>query len=139
MTLDDFVLMSLGSRIKWLHGPKGPRGKLSHDKFAKILGTSRQLVIKWEKNETEPRDFLGALAEFSGFPEAAFSLRGAEALVEESAGPRLQRLQVEADTTRGIVRAVLEALAERGIQVPLTEEALGFLATPEPASQAGTP
>jgi DNA-binding XRE family transcriptional regulator len=41
------------------------RGSLSHDRFAAILGTSRQTVIRWEKG-TIPRDYAEALSEYSG-------------------------------------------------------------------------
>lgn len=40
------------------------RGRLSHDKFAAALGTSRQTVIRWEKG-TIPELYAQALADYS--------------------------------------------------------------------------
>lgn len=84
--------MTLPKRIKWLRGPKGPSGALSHDSFAAILGTKRQVLIGWEKG-AEPNEASRAkLAEFSGFPAEAFSRRLAEPLAEEMLGRRLEGL-----------------------------------------------
>jgi hypothetical protein len=79
MTLEDFLTLSLPSRIAWLHSEDGPHGRLSHDRFAAMLGTNRQTVISWE-NGVEPTRYADRLAEFSGFPASAFRRRQAEAL-----------------------------------------------------------
>lgn len=98
LTLDDFLTLTLPDRIAWLHGPDGPQGKLSHDRFAAILGTSRQTVIGWERaGGPEPQaKYRMALAEVSGFPAEAFSRRLAEALVAETVGSRLRSLEDQA-------------------------------------------
>jgi hypothetical protein len=89
VTLEDFLTLPLPERIKWLHSEGGPRGYLSHDSFAALLGTARQTVIGWEKG-TEPKQYAEALAEFSGFPAWAFGRREAEGAVASSVGDRLR-------------------------------------------------
>lgn len=83
MTLDDFLTLTLPQRIVWLHSEDGPKGKLSHDRFAAILGTTRQTVIGWE-NGVEPIRYAEKLAEFSGFPSNAFRRRQAEAIARRN-------------------------------------------------------
>ncbi len=94
MTYDDFLTLTLPERIKWLRSDGGPRGELSHDKLADILGTSRQVVIGWEKvagSEPGPK-LRAALSEFSGYPSAAFSRRLAEAPAAATIRGRLEEL-----------------------------------------------
>jgi len=94
MTYEDFLTLTLPDRIKWLRSPEGPAGELSHDRLGKALGTSRQVVIGWEKDagpEPAPR-FRDALAKFSGFPAAAFSRRLSERPAADSLGRRLEEL-----------------------------------------------
>lgn len=118
MTLDDFLTMTLPKRVKWLHGKNGPRGRLSHDVFADILNTKRQVLIGWEKG-TEPNEASRAkLAEFSGFPAAAFSRRLAEPLVEEMLARRLGGLEREADWNRRLTLRIAAALTEHDIELP---------------------
>lgn len=92
MTDEEFLALPLAQKIEWLRSEDGPRGKLSHDRFAAELGTSRQVVIKWEKGaEPSPR-LRGRLAAFSGYPAEAFARRGAEALAQELYVRRLEEL-----------------------------------------------
>lgn len=95
MTEEEFLTLPLPERIQWLRSAEGPWGKLSHDRFAKALGTSRQVVIGWEKpNGPEPSERLRVkLADFSGFKPSAFSRREAEAATWESIGSRLAALE----------------------------------------------
>lgn len=114
MEEEEFLTLTLPERIKWLHGPHGPRGRLSHDRFAKILGTTRQSVINWEKGANEPRGYREKLAEFSGFSPEAFSRRGAEEPAAESIGGRLEALEAAVEqqgreTTRAL-RALTRAI-----------------------------
>ena len=76
--------MTLPERIRWLR-LHGPAGRLSHDKFAELLGTSRQTVIGWERGQ-EPRLYAEKLAAFSdgyGFPAEAFTKEGELLLLRE--------------------------------------------------------
>lgn len=93
MTLSDFLTMPLAKRIAWLHSEHGPEGKLSHDRFAERLGTSRQVVISWENGVEPSEQFRRNLAAFSGFPAEAFSRREAERLFEATIGSRLGELE----------------------------------------------
>lgn len=139
MTYDDFLTLTLPERIAWLHSKDGPRGFLSHDDFAEVLGTSRQVVIDWEKPAgAEPKKFVDQLTAFSGFPSEAFLRRTAEAAVHEMFGRRLESLEEQAAGSRVVFRGVLGALAEAGIQVRLPPEAAEFLATPA-ADGRGSP
>lgn len=114
MTEDEFIALPLPQKIEWLRSADGPRGKLSHDRLAAELGTSRQVVIKWEKG-AEPSPRLRArLAEFSGFPKEAFSRRGAEVLAQELYVRRLEEFaalvaQQNAETKRSL-QAVQRAI-----------------------------
>lgn len=114
MTLDEFLTLPLPKRIVWLHSAEGPRGKLSHDAFARILGTTRQTVINWERG-AEPRAYAEKLAEFSGFPADAFLRRGAEVAGEESSLRLLRELRAAVDASAAATAESVEALA-RGIE-----------------------
>lgn len=129
MTEDEFLTLTLPERIKWCHGPDGPRGKLSHDRFAKILGTTRQTIIGWEGGKSEPSDkYRPKLAEFSGFPAAAFSRRAAEAPSAAAMAVRLEALEAAvasqgremARSLRALVRAIerLERRLDDGVLAP---------------------
>lgn len=141
--------LTLAERIAWLHSDEGPEGKLSHDKWAKRLKElgapdtlSRGTILGWEGKtkdgaQREPQErYVAALAAFSGMPPAAFSRRGAEVLVKETAVPRLQRLEARAAGARAVLLGVLAALAEHDIRVQLDPEASGFLATQESLDRA---
>lgn len=95
VTEDDFLTLTLPERIKWLHGKDGPRGFLSHDSFAKVLGTSRQVIIDWEKGAQPGKRYRDKLAKFSGFRPEVFARREAEALEKEMVGRRLRSLEGE--------------------------------------------
>lgn len=116
MTEEDYLTLTLGERIVWLRSEQGPRGSISHDTLAGILGTSRQVVIKWEKpGGAEPNPALRReLAKFSGFREGCFSRRQAEVLVQEPFGRRLQRAEETVET-------ILAALVAAGIALPESE------------------
>lgn len=113
MTEEEFLTLALPDRIKWLHSEQGPRGKMSHDRFAKELGTSRQVVILWEKtNGPEPAvRHRAALAAFSGFSEDAFSRREAESATWASLGSRLAAVEAAVDDQGGEVARSLRTLA----------------------------
>lgn len=111
MTEEEFLTLTLPERIRWCHGPDGPRGKLSHDRFAKILGTSRQTVISWENGTSEPRDYREKLAEFSGFPEAAFSRRSAEAPSAVAVAARLATLEAKLEEVVELMTEGLDRIA----------------------------
>lgn len=124
MTEDAFLTLTLPERIKWLHGKDGPRGKLSHDRFGDAIGTSRQVIIAWEKAESYPSPkFQRALAEFSGFTAAAFSVREAEAVVEDSIDRRLRRLEARATRAETSLGRILRALDAAGIELPAARAA----------------
>lgn len=116
VTYDDFLTLTLAERIAWLHSQNGPKGFLSHDDFAEQLGTSRQVIIGWEKEGgSEPKRFVGQLAAFSGFPEEAFLRRTAEVPVREMYGRRLARLEAS-------LERILRALDSAGIAIPAAPE-----------------
>lgn len=113
MTLEELLTMPLTERVKWLHSEEGPQGKLSHDRLAKALGTTRQTVIGWE-NGVEPRRFADAIAEFSGFPREAWLRRGAEAASLASFERRLRSLEDAVESagkeTSKSIRALTRAI-----------------------------
>lgn len=133
MTLDDLLTLTLPQRIIWLHGRDGPKGKLSHDKFADAIGIpNRQTIINWEKpGGTEPtKENAERLEEFSGFPWWAFRRAEAEEAVHETFGRRLGRVEARVDqlaelTARGEAgrRALreLQPLAATTPEDPLAE------------------
>jgi transcriptional regulator with XRE-family HTH domain len=60
--------MTVPQRIKWLRKQAG-----SHDRLAMKLGTTRQVVIRWEKGQNVPSaTSRQRLAEASGLPSAFF-------------------------------------------------------------------
>lgn len=65
--------MTVPQRIKWLRKQAG-----SHDKLAAKVGTSRQVIIRWEKGQKPSAESRRRLAEVSGLPSAAFSENGEE-------------------------------------------------------------
>lgn len=86
-------------------GPLGPRLKrrrqelgLTLDQVATHLGTNRQQVIRWEKNQNRPTDYAEPLATLYGWPvEALLPVEPEESLVE-----RVRRLEeLVADLVRG--------------------------------------
>jgi transcriptional regulator with XRE-family HTH domain len=97
--VDDLLTLPLPKRIVWLHSEAGPRGKLSHDKFAEALGIpNRQTIIGWEKSGREPNaENAKALAEFSGFPAWVFRRRESEDAAWEMFGRRLAKLEARVD------------------------------------------
>lgn len=115
MTEDEFLTLPLPERIQWLRSAEGPWGKLSHDRFAKALGTSRQVVIGWEKeNGTEPSERLRVkLAEFSGFEPSSFSRREAEAATWQSLGHLLRALEETVESSGQDMTDSLKALELR--------------------------
>jgi DNA-binding transcriptional regulator YiaG len=85
---------------------------MSHDQLGKILNTTRQAIISWEKNGVEPRaPMRKKLAKFSGFQAACFSRREAEELAQDTFGRRLER----AEET---LERVLQGMVEAGIPIP---------------------
>lgn len=136
VTLQDFLTLTLPERIIWLHGPEGPHGKLSHDRFATQLGTTRQTVINWEKKAgIEPSSrYRKKLAELSGFPEEAFSRREAESLTEETFGHLLLRLRDDADRNRLVVESIVLGLRQADIAIPDPPALPQSAATEPPAS-----
>lgn len=115
MTLDDFLTLTLPKRIAWLHSEQGPRGKLSHDRFAEAMGVpNRQTVIGWENGREPNRYYSERLAEFSGFPAWVFRRREAEEAAWEMFGRRLGAVedQLADRPTRKEVQEGLDALRE---------------------------
>jgi len=113
--LDDLLTLPLPKRIEWLHSSEGPRGKLSHDRFAEaIQAPNRQTIIGWEKGREPNRFYSERLAEFSGFPAWAFRRRESEEAVAEMFARRLGALEerVAAMATREELHAGLETLRE---------------------------
>ena len=111
------MTLTLSQRIAWLHGAEGPRGKMSHDAFGKVIGATRQAIISWEKRGVEPRaPMRRKLARFSGFQAAVFSRREAEELAQESFGRRLAR-------SEETLERILSALVAAGIAVPESQAA----------------
>lgn len=114
------MTLPLHERIVWLHSEHGPHGWMSHDTFARRLGTSRQTVISWEKpGGTEPRKFADALAEFSGFPREAFLIREGSELLAATMGARLRLLEVRYERLRDQVKQGFELL---DLQVELSDD-----------------
>lgn len=105
LTLDDFLTLPLPKRIVWLHSANGPEGKLSHDKFAAVLGLpNRQTIIGWEKDGREPnKRNAQSLADFSGFPAWVFRRREAEEAAWEMFARRLGSLEGQNADLRGLV------------------------------------
>lgn len=112
MTLEEFVTLTLPDRIRWLHSEDGPRGRISLDALASILGTKRQTIIGWEKYGREPTRFADALAQFSGFPPWAFRRRGAEEAAEETTLALLRELRGSVEDSANQTALALEAIAE---------------------------
>lgn len=86
---------------------------MSHDRFAEILGTTRQTVIGWEKG-VEPKKYAERLAAFSGFPASAFRRREAESLTgvrQEDRTARLDRRLEALEAADEAKRQEVEALA----------------------------
>lgn len=138
MSEEDLVLTkTLGQRIEYV------RTNLVDEKGATMtqpvlaaaagLAPGHHGVVRWEGDKSVPQGeaprLIAALATGSGYRPEVFSLRGAEALVVESAVPRLRALEDQVDGAIVTFRAVLEALAASGIQVQLPQAAAGFLAT----------
>ena len=106
--LDNLMLddLTLGERIRHLR-EHGRHGRLSHDRLADALGTTRQTVIGWEKHGRQPnQEYRKRLANFFGVAEEvimdgppdrerlrdlAVRLEELEAALEEL-GPLLARL-----------------------------------------------
>lgn len=101
--------MPLTERVKWLRSPEGPQGKLSLDRLAAALGTSRQTIIGWEGG-VEPRRYAEKLAEFSGFPREAWVRRGAEAASLASVDLRLRSIESSVVATAKETTKALRAL-----------------------------
>lgn len=118
VTEDEYLAMTLRQRIAWLRSKDGPRGKLSHDRFADTIGTSRQMVINWE-NGMEPKKFVKALADFSGFRPEVFSRREAEELVQVSSFRRLLSLEGE---VRWLVDQMGTAFSALGLELAPRED-----------------
>jgi transcriptional regulator with XRE-family HTH domain len=60
--------MTVPQRIRWLRKQAG-----SHDKLAAKVGTSRQVIIRWEKGTSKPRaESRRRLASASGLPASLF-------------------------------------------------------------------
>lgn len=137
---------TLGERIRYVReNLVDSRGAaMTQDALAVIAGLKpgHHGVGGWETRGREPkgqaRDKIAALSEGAYRPEV-FSRAGAEVLVKEIAVPRLRRLEVQADEGRRALLAILKALDEHGIRVPLDEGAAGFLSTQASPGQAGIP
>lgn len=137
--MDEFLTLTLPDRIQWLHGNDGPRGKMSHDRFAAMLGTNRQTVIAWEKGQQPGRDYAEKLAAFSGFPAEAFRRRSAEAAASASSRDLLRRLrELEEREARHEqeTRAFASAVVRR---LDALEEALGIAAPASAPEESGDP
>lgn len=67
MTCEELLTLPREERFKWLRSADGPLGKVSHDRLAAALETSRQTVISWEHG-TEPRRLVDRLVELTGCP-----------------------------------------------------------------------
>ena len=62
----------LGERIRHLR-EAGPHGRMSHDRLAEALGTTRQTVIGWEKHGRHPSpEYRQRLASFFEVDEDVF-------------------------------------------------------------------
>lgn len=59
--------LTVPQRIKWLRKQAG-----SHDKLAAKVGTTRQVIIRWEKGQKPSAESRARLAEVSGLPAAFF-------------------------------------------------------------------
>ena len=134
---EDLVLTkTLGQRIHYVR----TKLRMTQRQFATKVGLadSHYGVGRWEKGTHDPSpenaSKIAALAKGANYRPEAFSLRGAEALVVESAVPRLGELEGRAVGAVLTLRSVLEALAASGIQVPLPPEAVEFLATGAPTT-----
>lgn len=110
--------MPLRQRIRWLR-ENGSHGKLSHDRLAAALGTTRQTVINWEKG-TRPTDrYAAALAEFFGVPVETFRAPAAEAVTLHRLADRLEELEAGLEALRpllpriGDLQEQLDGLTQR--------------------------
>jgi transcriptional regulator with XRE-family HTH domain len=60
--------MTVPQRIKWLRKQAG-----SHDRLATRVGTTRQVIIRWEKGQNSPSaTSRQRLANYSGLPSGLF-------------------------------------------------------------------
>jgi transcriptional regulator with XRE-family HTH domain len=59
--------LSVPQRIRWLRKQAG-----SHDKLAAMVGTTRQVVIRWEHGQKPSAESRQRLARASGLPVSAF-------------------------------------------------------------------
>lgn len=106
MTLDEFLTLPLAKRVEWLRKREG-----SHDRLAEKLGTSRQMVISWEKG-TEPKTYAAKLATVSGFPREAWLRRESETLAVETTLGLLRQLRDELQQQAEHAAVALESVAE---------------------------
>lgn len=93
--------MTVPQRIKWLRKQAG-----SHDRLATKLGTTRQVVIRWEKGQRPSASSRARLAEVSGLP-AAFFTDGDEDDEEEA-----ELMAALVGNIRALVRAELSKREE---------------------------
>ena len=144
---DDLVLTkTLGERIEYVRtnliDKSGATMTQAALQAAAGLAKGHHTVMHWEGDKRAPKGAapakIAALAIDSGYRPEVFSLRGAEALVVEKAVPRLRALEARAVGAVMTIQALLEALAANGIQVPLPQEAVEYLATGTPTIP-GTP
>lgn len=110
MTCEELLTLPLPKRIEWLRSTDGPRGKLSHDKLAAALGTSRQTVIGWEHG-VEPKKLAHRLAEFSGCPEAVWLRGDGGIVVQETTPDHLRELRATVEQQGRDMTRALRALA----------------------------
>lgn len=121
LPLDDLMLLSLGARIRYVREniatQRHRRGNpfMSHDDFAKAIGTSRQTVIRWEGGST-PRAYAERIAGLTPYPPEAFGAPGEAELVRQTFDRRLRQLEAQLESERGqrdlAIRGVLARLVE---------------------------
>jgi transcriptional regulator with XRE-family HTH domain len=117
-----------GQRIKDIAAEAG----VSVSKLADMANIDRPALTKIsnDKGGLGPRR-AQRIADALGIDVSRVLLpRAKDAASRPSIDLRLRSLEAEADGAREVLRAVLAALAEHGIQVPLGQAAAGFLATP---------
>lgn len=87
--LDD---LPLRERIRWLR-LHGRHGRLSHDRMADALGTTRQTVIGWEKGARPKEESIRRLAAFFDKPADIFRAPATEAVTLHRLADRLEELE----------------------------------------------
>lgn len=115
---DELLDLPVNERIAVLR----KRAGISHDTLAERLGTSRQVVIGWQRSEKPSQAsqrFVEGLAKEFGYPESTFVRPKEEELTLAILGGRLEEL---GDGLRELVHELRQELADVNARVLALEQ-----------------